>query len=60
MKFTELKKEYVIQTLGQGNTVIACDFSTLKMSNCDDMTVGAINALIAKAETVFFKGVANE
>ena len=58
--FTELKKEYVIQTLAKGESVIVCDFSTMKMVQCDDLTISAINAYIAKTETLFFKGVVNE
>lgn len=57
MQYTELKKDYVIQTLAKGEKVILCDFDTMRMSNCDDMTVGAINSFIAKTNTVFYKAV---
>jgi hypothetical protein len=60
MSYTELKKEYVIETLGKGDKVILCDFSTMRMVNCDDMTVAAINNFKEKPDTKFFKAVANE
>jgi len=60
MTYTELKKEYVIETLGKGTKVIMCDFSTMRMVDCTEMTVQAINSFIEKAETKFFKEVANE
>lgn len=60
MTYTELKKEFVIENLGKGNTVIMCDFSTMRMVNCDTMTVGAIQSFMEKPETKFFKAVASE
>lgn len=60
MAYTELKKEYVMETLGKGVTVIMCDFSTLRMVDCGGMTVNTINAFIEKPETKFYKAVANE
>ena len=60
MNITEVKKEYVIETLGKGEKVIMCDFSTLRMADCGEMTVNAINAFIEKPETKFFKVVASE
>lgn len=60
MNCTELKKEYVIENLGKGNTVIMCDFSTMRMVDCAEMTVQAINSFIDKPETKFFKVVVNE
>ena len=57
MTYEQLKKEYVIENLAKGNTVIVCDFSTMRMLDCRDMTVNTVNSFIAKTETVFFKGV---
>lgn len=57
MSFEVLKKEYVIQTLAKGTRVIMCDFDTMRMSECDVMTVAAISAFIAKPNTVFYKEV---
>lgn len=59
MTYTELKKEYVIETLGKGDKVIMCDFSTMRMVDCGDMTVNTILAFIEKSETKFFKVVVN-
>lgn len=60
MTYTELKKEYVIETLGKGTPVICCDFATMRMLDCADMTVNTIRSFIEKSETKFFKAVANE
>ena len=60
MTYTELKKEYVIETLGKGAVVILCDFDTMRMIDCKDMSVASINSFIEKPNTKFFKGVANE
>lgn len=60
MTYTELKKEYVIETLGKGSSVILCDFDTMRMINCGELTVNAINSFIAKENTVFFKVIINE
>lgn len=60
MTITELKKEYVIETLGKGERVIMCDFSTLRMADCGEMTVNTINSFIEKPETKFFKVVESE
>lgn len=60
MTVTELKKEYVIENLGKGAKVIMCDFSTMRMADCGEMTVNSINAFIEKPETKFFKVVASE
>lgn len=60
MTYTELKKEYVIETLGKGDTVILCDFETMRMMDCKTLTVAAIQTFIEKSTTKFFKGVKNE
>ena len=48
MTVTEVKPEYVLQTLGKGTKVTACDFSTNCMSDCGEMRVNSINAFIEK------------
>lgn len=60
MSYEVLKKDYVIETLAKGTTVICCDFSTMRMLDCTDMTVKTINNYIAKDGVVFYKAVANE
>lgn len=60
MTYTELKKEYVIETLGKGDKVILCDFATMRMLDCGDMTINTIQSFIDKTGTKFFKAVANE
>ena len=60
MTYEQLKKDYVIETLAKGNAVIVCDFSTMRMLDCREMTVNTINSFIAKTDTVFFKGVLSE
>ena len=60
MQITELKKEYVIETLAKGERVVVCDFATMRMAECADMTVNTIVSFIEKPETKFFKVVAGE
>lgn len=60
MQITEVKKEYVIETLAKGERVVMCDFATMRMAECADMTVNAIVSFIEKPETKFFKVVAGE
>lgn len=58
MTYTEIKKEYVIEKLGKGDTVIMCDFSTMRMADCGEMTVNTIRAFMEKPETKFYTAVA--
>ena len=60
MSYTEVKKEYVIETLAKSTPVIMCDFATMRMADCAEMTVNTILSFIDKAETKFFKAVAGE
>jgi len=60
MNITEVKKEYVIETLGKGTKVVMCDFVSMRMADCTEMTVNAILSFIENPETKFFKVVASE
>ena len=60
MTVSELKPEFVLSTLGKGTKVVACDFQTMKMTDCGDMTVKAINSYIEKGTVKFFTVVINE
>ena len=61
MSYEVLKAEYVFQTLAKGDKVIACDFATMTMKNCEDLTVKQINSYIEKGTAVvFYKAVSNE
>ena len=60
MTYSELKKQYVIEKLGKGNTVLVVDFQSMRVMNCVDMTINTINSYIAKDSTKFFLGTANE
>ena len=60
MTITELKSEFVLSTLGKGTKVVACDFATLKMTDCGEMTVNAINAYIQKGTVKFFTVTTSE
>ena len=53
-------KDEVLETLATGTPVIICDFETLRIMDCKDMNISAICSFIAKDNTKFFKGVANE
>jgi hypothetical protein len=60
MTISEIKTEFVLATLGKGTKVVACDFATLRMNDCGEMTVNAINAYIEKGTVKFFSVVNNE
>ena len=60
MTISELKPEFVLTTLGKGTKVVACNFQTMVMSDCGEMTVNAINAYIEKGTVKFFTVVNNE
>ena len=57
MTYTELKKEYVIETIAKGSTVIVCDFAAYRMMDCVNMTVAGIQGYIENPDTKFFKAV---
>lgn len=60
MNIAELKPEFVLSTLGKGTKVVACDFQTMRMTDCGEMTVNAINAFIEKGTVKFFTVITNE
>ena len=60
MIYTELKPEFVIETLAKGTEVVLCDFSSMKLLACSDLTIGGINSYISKEGVKFFKGVNND
>lgn len=60
MTYAEINKDKVIDTVGSGVKVVICDFDTLRMMDCNSMSIAAINSFIAKDNTKFFKGVNNE
>lgn len=60
MTVSELKPEFVLKVLGEGTKVVACDFHCMRMTDCGEMTVNAINAFIEKGTVKFFTVVNNE
>lgn len=60
MTYTEINKDKVIDTIGADVKVVICDFDTLRMMDCNSMSIAAINSFISKDNTKFFKGVNNE
>ena len=60
MTYTETKKDYVIESLGKGQTVLVVDFQTMRVMDCAEMTINTINSYIAKDYTKFFKVQNNE
>ena len=60
MTYKEINKNEVIECIGAEIKVIICDFDTLRMMDCNSMSISAINSFIAKANTVFYKVVVNE
>ena len=54
MKYTEVKKEYVIRKIESGQTVLVCNFDTKQIHYVNDMTIGEILELINKSNSLFF------
>ena len=60
MNYVEISKDTVFEELGTDAELIICDFDTLRMMECSNMNIAAINSFIAKANTKFYKGVKDE
>ena len=56
MKYEIVKKEFVFDSLGTGYQVLICDFDTMRMLDCDQMTVNAIQSFREKENIVFYRG----
>lgn len=54
MTYSVLKKEYVIESLGKGKIVYCVDFKTMRVMDCESMTVGVIRSNIDSPDTVFY------
>lgn len=52
--YEEVKTQYVITKLGNGEKVIMCDFKQMRMTDCDTMTVGAIQSFFDSDRVKFF------
>ena len=53
-KYTVLKSQYVMEKLGQGATVLCCDFTGMRLINCGDMAVNTLQAFMADGVSVFY------
>lgn len=60
MTYVEISKDAVFEELGTDAELIVCDFDTLRMMECSNMNISAINSFISKKNTKFFKGVKDE
>lgn len=60
MNYVEISKDAVFAELGTDAELIVCDFDTLRMMDCNDMNISAINSFLSKKNTKFYKGVADE
>ena len=60
MAISEIKTEFVLATLGKGTKVVMCDFATMRMLDCGDMTVNSIVSFMDKDTVKFFTVTENE
>ena len=58
--YSETKKDYVLESLGKGYSVVLADFQAMKMLDCGNLTVNAINSYMARNDVKFYKGTPNE
>lgn len=53
-KYTILKSQYVMENLGLGKTVLCVDFTGMRLMDCGDMVVSALQKFIADGVSVFY------
>lgn len=55
-----VEKEDVITELNSGAKMYVVDIPTLRVMECEYMTLQAVKSFVEKPEAMFFKEVANE
>lgn len=60
MDYTGVDPKYVIEKLGKGERVLLADFATMRVMECANMTVNAINSFIPRTDCKWFVEVADE
>lgn len=53
-KYTIIKSQYVMEKLGQGATILCCDFNGMRMIDCSGMVINTLQAFIADGVSVFY------
>lgn len=54
-EYTEVKKEYVFKVLGENKTVLCVDFNALRVMNCNELKVGAIQSFLEIPNAKFYE-----
>ena len=57
MSFNGIDAKYIFEKLQKGSKIVACDFETMRMLDCGDMKISALQALMEKPGVKFFEGV---
>lgn len=52
--YTAIDSKYVIEKLGKGVPVLLCDFTAMRVMDCNAMTVGAVNSFIPRTDCKWF------
>ena len=52
--YTMTDGKYVIEKLGKGVQVLLCDLTSMRVMDCNVMTVGAINSFIPRTDCKWF------
>lgn len=60
MNYVEIGKHEVMECIGEGHKVFICDFDTLRLMNCSNMSISAVISFMNKANTKFYLGVTDE
>lgn len=52
--YTAVDAKYVIEKLGKGVNVLLCDFGSMRIMDCNAMTVGAINSFLPRTDCKWY------
>lgn len=52
--YTSIDAKYVIEKLGKGIKVLVCDFTAMRVMDCDNMTIGAITSFLTRTDCKWF------
>lgn len=60
MSYYGIDSKYVFEKLAAGSEIVICDFDTMRMLKCGEMTVSAIQSFMYKTNAKFFEGKVSE
>ena len=52
--YSMIDGKYVIEKLGKGVPVLLCDLTSMRVMDCNTMTVGSINSFVPRTDCKWF------